>query len=157
MMVYFLVSIRSQRLTALRKSPYASFHTFSGSLAFATGGLDLNYTGNFVDVFGKVDFFLEGVLRSDRFAFAYYGLGNETELITDDFDFNRVRQSMVSVYPALRQPISALGVDGLLGHIMSKALSKIHRVDLYQKVIRVYQMKFLNIEDLVVQKLLWKY
>ncbi len=95
-----------------KKAPYASIHQFSGNVAFATGGIDLSYLGDFTEAVGKWNFLLNASYRSNRFAFAYYGLGNETSLTTDDLNFNRVRQSMALIHPALKKPITILG-DGL--------------------------------------------
>ena len=100
-----------------KKSPYAATHQFSGSIAFATKGVDLSYLGDFNQAIGKWNFLLEGRVRTDRFAFSFYGLGNETELTTDDFNFNRVRQSQIYIHPAFKRPITALGRGFFIGPV----------------------------------------
>ena len=98
-----------------KKTPYASLHIINGTVAFATGGVDIRYQGDFIDVFGKGDMYIDGVLRSDRFAFNYFGLGNDSELTTDDFDFNRVRQSSVQLYPAFKIPFNKVSSGFTIG------------------------------------------
>lgn len=117
----FVIGLNTLTTTyRFKKSPYASIHTFNGNVAFATGGLDLNYLGDFTQLFGKWNLLLQATYRTDRFSFSYYGLGNETKLTTDDFNFNRVRQSMISIHPAFKKPINALGDGFTIGPIYER-------------------------------------
>ena len=104
-----------------KKAPYASIHNYSVDVAFATGGVNVNYRGDFVEAVGKWDFLLEGIYRTDRSAFNYFGLGNNSVLTTDDFDFNRTRQSLIRMYPALKKPFSAYGSGITFGPIFERS------------------------------------
>jgi len=89
-----------------RKKPYKSKHSLSTNIAFATGSFQLGYQGDYIDVFGKWDFFLNSEGSAPRFVTNYFGLGNETEYTSafdDDFDINRVRYSRILLEPALKQ------------------------------------------------------
>jgi len=104
-----------------KKSPYASLHQFRGDIAFATKGINMYYLGDFVDVVGDWNVMLEGIFRTDRSAFNYFGLGNNTALTTDDFDFNRVRQSLIRIYPAFKKSFTSLGAGFTVGPIFEQS------------------------------------
>ncbi|MFT5384849.1 MAG: hypothetical protein ACI8X3_001840, partial [Saprospiraceae bacterium] len=103
-----------------KKAPYASIHRFSGDIAFATLGLDLTYTGDFVEAIGKWNLFLEAIHRTDRSSFSFYGLGNDTPITTEDYNFNRVRQSLSYIHPALKKQITALGNGFTIGPLFER-------------------------------------
>lgn len=89
-----------------RKDPYKSKHSLSTNIAFATGSFQLGYQGDYIDVFGKWDFFLNTEGSAPRFVTNFFGLGNDTEYTSafdDDFDINRVRYSRILLEPALKQ------------------------------------------------------
>ncbi len=92
-----------------KKSPYSSIQRFVGNVSTATGGIDVLYEGEFIQFFGKQSLIVDGIYRTDRSAFNYFGLGNNTELSTDDFNFNRVRQSLIHIHPAIKKPFSSFG------------------------------------------------
>ncbi len=103
-----------------KKAPYAAVHQFSGAYSFATNGINLNYLGDFNRAFGKGNLLIEGRLHTDLSTFSYYGFGNDTRLTNenDDFDFNRVRQSLAYVHPAYKQPITAFGNGFTFGPVL---------------------------------------
>ena len=105
-----------------KKVPFGSIHNLAGSVAFATGGVDLAYTGDFTEVVGKWNFAVDALLRSDRFAFNYFGNGNETMRLDTNFNFNRVRQSMFRVYPTLKKAWGALGSGFRIGPIYEQSV-----------------------------------
>lgn len=115
----FFIGLNTLTTTyAFKKAPYAAIHRFTGDVAFATGGINASYMGDFTGAIGRWNFLLDALYRSDRFAFAYYGLGNDTELTTNDLNFNRVRQSMISIHPALKKPITILGDGFTIGPVV---------------------------------------
>lgn len=117
----FLLGLNTLTTTyRFKKSPYASIHQFTGNFAFATNGLDLNYMGDFTDAIGKWNFLMQATYRTDRSAFSFFGLGNDTPLTTTDFNFNRVRQSMIYIHPALKKPINALGTGFTIGPVFER-------------------------------------
>ncbi len=92
-----------------KKSPYAATHKVKFGYAFATQAYDIFYEGNIVDALGDSDILLEGLFQAPKFVNNYFGLGNETEIIQQDFDFNRVRNSLFRMKLALKNPIGGGG------------------------------------------------
>ena len=86
-----------------KKDPYASIQTFGGSFAFHTKAFKVNYTGDFIGTFKKLDFYLDTYYHGPTYAFNYAGLGNESVRPVDDPNFYRVRQSAVHVFPAVKK------------------------------------------------------
>jgi len=84
-----------------QKSPYASHHSLGGRWASATNAFELEYDGNFNSVIGKFDLNFHFIMRNPRYAYNYFGLGNETPKVTDDKDYNRVRIGQVHVFPEI--------------------------------------------------------
>jgi surface antigen Omp85-like protein len=104
-----------------KKAPYAAIHRFSGDIAFATLGLDLTYTGDFMEAIGKWNLLLAAIHRTDRSSFSFYGLGNDTPITDDDFNYNRVRQSITYLHPALKKQITALGQGFTIGPLFERS------------------------------------
>ena len=96
-----------------KKSPYATQHSITGKYAFGTSGVALDYSGEFLDVFGKWEFQLDAHFQTPLYAINFYGLGNETvnPEVEDpdnfDIDFNRVNQQVLSIMPAFSKRINA--------------------------------------------------
>ncbi|MCO6477227.1 MAG: metallophosphoesterase [Phaeodactylibacter sp.] len=95
-----------------KKSPYASQHNLRVNYALATGGFVADYTGEFIDLFGKWEFGLTGTVQTSLYSINYYGLGNETinpEAEVDDggLDFNRVRQRLYRASPLLMRRLNS--------------------------------------------------
>jgi len=95
-----------------KKSPYGQTHNIIGTFAFATKGLDLTYTGEFLEAFNKWDFLINAQFQGTRFTNNFFGLGNETVDDVDDIDFNRVRNSIYRVAPAFKKRFA--GQEGFL-------------------------------------------
>ncbi len=98
-----------------KKSPYAQTHRLKGTLAFATWSPELIYTGDFIEVLGKWDLLLNTTLRGSRFTRNYFGLGNDSENPVEDRDFNRVRQGLISLQPAIKKRFAANSGNFQLG------------------------------------------
>ncbi len=86
-----------------KKSPYGAKHTVRGQYAFATSAYNIGYDGEFIGVLGKADFVLSARFQAPMFTVNYFGSGNETVNNADNFDFNRVRQSLWQIHPAWRK------------------------------------------------------
>ncbi|MDQ6479289.1 metallophosphoesterase [Dyadobacter sp. LHD-138] len=86
-----------------KKEPYASFQHFGGSYSFATKAVKLNYTGDFLNAFKSLDFYLDTYYHGPAYAFNYAGLGNTSERPVDNPNFYRVRQRSFHVYPAIKK------------------------------------------------------
>lgn len=90
---------------AFKKSPYAALHSFGLTYAFATKSIAFNYEGDYLDVFGHGDFFLEARLHNSAYAANFYGLGNETR-INNEIDYYRTRQSQIHLFPAYKKRLA---------------------------------------------------
>jgi hypothetical protein len=94
-----------------KKEPYASVQKFGGSFAFATQAFKLNYTGDFINAFRELDFYLDAHYKGPTFSFNYAGLGNDSKRMVDDANYYRVRQSELQVFPAIKK---RLGLNGFV-------------------------------------------
>ena len=77
------------------KLPYGQKHAFGLNYAFATQGVDFTYSGEFINVAKSWDMVVNTEARNSRYAFNYFGFGNETAQLIDDIEFYRVRQSLL--------------------------------------------------------------
>jgi len=80
--------------TGFNKIPFSQKHSFGINYAFATKGIDFVYNGVFIEASRNWDFVVNTELRNSRYAFNFFGLGNESVQLVDDIDFYRVRQSL---------------------------------------------------------------
>ncbi|MEO1029750.1 MAG: metallophosphoesterase [Bacteroidota bacterium] len=91
------------------RNPFTSQHTLSAAYYFATSGFDFNYTGEFANIFPKVNFGMEAHFNSPNFAVNFFGFGNETpnpeadenDGLDVDRDFNRVKIRTLRFTPSL--------------------------------------------------------
>lgn len=87
-----------------KKDPYAATHLVRAKFAFATQAFNIEYLGDYIKVFGKMDFLLDAKYQAPQFVVNYFGMGNETECnCQDDFDYNRVRERLASIKPLLKK------------------------------------------------------
>ena len=90
---------------AFKKAPYATQHSFSANYAFATNAWGIDYSGDYLNVFGHWDFYLEAKIRGSSYAANFYGLGNET-IIDNSINYYRTRQSQIHLFPAFKKRIA---------------------------------------------------
>jgi hypothetical protein len=88
-----------------QKSPYASHHGFAARYATATNAFELKYDGMFTSVIRRTDLLLHLTWRDPMYAQNYFGMGNETEKVTDDKVFYHVRIGKIEVHPELSRTI----------------------------------------------------
>ncbi|MEM6698412.1 MAG: BamA/TamA family outer membrane protein, partial [Bacteroidota bacterium] len=82
------------KIYEFKKSPLGQLHNASLLYISALNTIDFKYKGELLSTFKTWDLIFQARAHGDRFAFNYFGLGNETENpALDDFDFNRTRQS----------------------------------------------------------------
>ena len=86
-----------------KKFPYAQLHYFEATAAFSKVSLDLLYSGEFIRMLGHWDITIDSRFYGNRFAYNFFGLGNETEKTTEELSFNRVQNNLFFVNPALRR------------------------------------------------------
>jgi hypothetical protein len=93
-----------------KKVPYAVKHNFKATFAFATSATSIEYQGDFIRFFGGMDLLLDAKYQAPQFVVNYFGLGNETintRITRDEFDYNRVRQSMAALKPMIKKGFAA--------------------------------------------------
>ncbi len=89
------------------RNPFTSQHTLSTQYYFATNGYDLNYKGEFANVFGNWNLALNGLFTSPNYSINFFGFGNETinpnSEDEDNFDlnYNRVKLRTFKFAPSL--------------------------------------------------------
>ena len=78
-----------------QRNPFSQQHRISAGYYFATNSFDINYEGEFANIFGSWNFLLGGYFKNPNFSENYFGFGNETLNPQYEFDFdmdyNRVR------------------------------------------------------------------
>ncbi|OIQ30119.1 MAG: phosphoesterase [Bacteroidetes bacterium MedPE-SWsnd-G2] len=89
------------------RNPFTSQHQIKASMYFATNGFDLQYTGEFSHVMGKLNLRVHGIYTSPNYSINFFGYGNSTpnpNYDDDDTytkDYNRVRLSTFNFAPTL--------------------------------------------------------
>ena len=84
-----------------RQNPFTQQHTLGASYYFATNGFDVSYTGEFAALFENWNLEIKTRFTSPNFAINFFGFGNNTENLNEDFDFNRVRIQNFEFSPSL--------------------------------------------------------
>jgi hypothetical protein len=111
----FLVGLAGSYTTyGFKKEPFASQHKFGAFYAFETGGMSFRYSNEFIDVIGNWELGIDAHFQTPLYAINFYGLGNDTtnpEVGVEDDDniedYNRVRQRVVEIYPAISRRLNA--------------------------------------------------
>jgi hypothetical protein len=86
-----------------KKSPYGQLHSLSATYLAALGSFDFEYQGDFLSVVKQWDITTRARGHGDRFAFNYFGLGNDTENPMMGLEFNRTRESQILLDIRLRR------------------------------------------------------
>jgi calcineurin-like phosphoesterase family protein len=82
------------------RKPYDYRHRLTGQYAIATGAYEFDYSFDYRSIFhSKWDFTGELNVLAPDYLFNYFGAGNETEWISDDFRDNRLRLNFVEFKP----------------------------------------------------------
>ncbi len=87
--------------------PFKAQHLLAANYAFKTGAYNFLYEGTFSKAIGAWDLVLEGRLNQPNYVLNFYGLGNNTELITKDRSFNRVRVRQVKLLTGIQNRLTA--------------------------------------------------
>lgn len=85
-----------------KKNPYSAKHSYYANYALATGGVDVAYSGEYINAIGNWEFLLDARFKTPLYATNFYGLGNETENQEEELgnNFNRVKQRLISLNPS---------------------------------------------------------
>ncbi|MEL6811519.1 MAG: metallophosphoesterase [Bacteroidota bacterium] len=81
-----------------KTNPFHQKHVVRAGYYFATQGFDIEYNGEFANIFGKWNMLVHGHFTSENFTRNFFGFGNDTENFQDDLDldFNRVKTSILT-------------------------------------------------------------
>ncbi|WP_256012758.1 BamA/TamA family outer membrane protein [Desertivirga xinjiangensis] len=90
--------------TGFRKLPYASEHQFSVSRSFSTRAFKVRYSGDWTDVVGKANFFVNASVLGPNNTINFYGRGNETQRLKGSRSdlFYRARFNQVQLESGLK-------------------------------------------------------
>jgi hypothetical protein len=83
------------------KTPYGWEQIIGANYAAATGAYNIFYRGKFRHALGKWDLDLTANYKAPGYVVNFYGLGNDTKLISSDKDFFRVRATSLFFNPAV--------------------------------------------------------
>ena len=88
---------------SLHRNPFTAKHSLSVAYVTNTSGIDVDYSGEFANVFDKINLGIKGGYSSSNYTNNFFGFGNETPNFDDDLDlnFNRVRLQTLALAPAL--------------------------------------------------------
>ena len=86
---------------SLWRNPFTQNHSFKAVYFMENSGVDVNYSGEFANLFDKVNLGIAARYSSPNYTYNFFGLGNETENLDDDLDFNRIRLRTLFFSPSL--------------------------------------------------------
>lgn len=98
-----------------RKEPFAAMHKFTAIGAFETGSFQFDYSGDYTDVMGKWDLNTSVLWQEPFFVNNYFGIGNKTEFLMDQFvapdddpiDYYRVRMDRLELNAGVSRNVGA--------------------------------------------------
>lgn len=98
---------------------FAQQHFIGANYAFRTGAYNFWYDAVFNKAIGAWDVLLQGRLNQPNYVLNFYGLGNNTELVSKSRTFNRVRISQGIVRTGLQRTLNTKHTFSLLGELES--------------------------------------
>ena len=96
--------VNNYTYNGIQSNPFTQKHSVGAAYYTASSGYNLNYKGEFSNIFHHWNFRMEGLYTSPNFAQNFFGFGNDTEFDRDEvgLDFNRVRIRKVKAALALQ-------------------------------------------------------
>lgn len=85
------------------RNPFTSQHQLKASYYFSNNGYEVDYKGEFANVFGKSNLAIASSFTSPNFTSNFFGYGNESlnNVDENDLDYNRVKIREFSITPSL--------------------------------------------------------
>lgn len=92
--------VNTYLVNGFHQNPFTAKHTIAANYYLATQGFELNYAGEFAEVFGQANMGIEASFTSPNFAMNYFGFGNESVNLQPDndaidMDYNRVKMGQM--------------------------------------------------------------
>ncbi|MEM9052704.1 MAG: BamA/TamA family outer membrane protein [Bacteroidota bacterium] len=83
------------------RSPYRYRHRLTGQYAIKTGAFNFDYRFDYRSIFhSKWDFSGQVEVKAPDYLFNFFGLGNDTEWVSDNFRDNQIRLNFIEFNPA---------------------------------------------------------
>ena len=88
---------------SLYRNPFTAKHSLSVAIVTETSGLEIDYSGEFANIFEKINLGIDAGYTTSSFTNNFFGFGNETLNFEDelDLDYNRVRLQTLHFSPSL--------------------------------------------------------
>jgi hypothetical protein len=86
--------------------PFGYMQSLWVNYAFATGAYNFGYEGVFREAVGRWDLNLNMNINAPNYVINYFGMGNETALISEDRNYNRVRSTQWNFSSSLSRQLS---------------------------------------------------
>lgn len=102
-------------------------HFVGANYAFRTGAYNFRYEGLFKKALGAWDVVLQGELNQPNYVLNFYGLGNNTEIISKGKSFHRVRVKQGTVLTGIQRTFSQKHVVGLLAQLESNRVESLDK------------------------------
>ncbi|PQJ79583.1 metallophosphoesterase [Polaribacter porphyrae] len=138
------------------RNPFTSRHIISGYYYFATSGYELNYYGEFANIFNKWNLGIDASYNSPNFARNFFGFGNNSpnsEAKKDDpnLDFNRarIRQVNLGTFVKWRGELGAIIKGGInyQNYNVEKTPGRILALPQFSSNNRLFNtQQFINVE-----------
>ena len=86
-----------------RQNPFTQRHKFNAAFYFATSGYEIGYQGEFANLTENWNLELDTRFTSPNFSINFFGFGNETPNLDDEFDldYNRVKLETIRLAPSM--------------------------------------------------------
>lgn len=90
-------------INGFNRDPFSQKHQLKGMYYFATSGFEFEYEGEFVNLMNNWNLLLNARWTSPNFSLNYFGYGNNTKSLEDEFemDYNRVKLETLSFSPSI--------------------------------------------------------
>ncbi len=91
-------------LYGFERNPFTSQHRIDASYFSATSGFEVQYQGEFANIFNQTNLFINASYNTPKFSINFFGFGNETENSDDELglDFNRTLLEQFVLNPSLK-------------------------------------------------------
>lgn len=88
---------------SLYRNPFTAKHSLSAAFITETSGVTIDYSGEFANIFEKINLGINTGYTSSSYTNNFFGFGNETPNFEDDLDldFNRVKLQTLYFSPSL--------------------------------------------------------
>ncbi|WP_449399074.1 ShlB/FhaC/HecB family hemolysin secretion/activation protein [Chryseobacterium wanjuense] len=83
------------------RNPFTAQHTVSAHYYTATGGVNIQYAGEFAHVIRNLNLGINAGYTTPNYTNNFFGFGNDTANNTDDMEYNRVRMRQRWIAPSL--------------------------------------------------------